>query len=143
MRAIKCRQRRAGHADYLQCPSFSIHHCHGLSLRHGALALKIMAPGFRALLAGYDIVFLQETFLISDQERQLYLPPGYVCVACSRPCSDSLENQRGGVLVLYRATLTPFIQVLQLDLPAGADLLLLKVEDTVLVNAYLPPSGYP
>ncbi len=102
-----------------------------------------MIPEFRALLARWDVVILQETFLIPDQEVQLLLPTGYNCFACSRPCSDSLNNQRGGVLVMYRTDLPVPVRMASPSLPLGSDFMLLYIGDVLLVNVYLPPAGSP
>ncbi|RDX44986.1 DNase I-like protein [Lentinus brumalis] len=104
---------------------------------YGSFAVKASAPWFHNFVRQWDIVCVQETHLCPDQEDLLDLPPGYSCLARSRPQSDFMTNQRGGVLMIFRAELP----IKDVTPSATSDLLAVEIGTVTLLNVYLPPSN--
>ncbi|KAI0715213.1 Endonuclease/exonuclease/phosphatase [Earliella scabrosa] len=105
----------------------------------GRLALQCSTPWFQRFVTQWDVLLLQETHLRPLQEEQLVLPPGYNCVARSRPESAQMAHQGGGLAAIFKQSLN----VSDVTPDDEGELMILRVGDVTLVNVYLPPPGSP
>jgi len=106
---------------------------------HGKLPLKIETNDLRALLAGVDILLLQETHLYKDQEYVLALPRGFTTMARGRFHSDECSRPSGGMGVIFRSHLP----LQMLEQWSSADCLTLKLGPVYILCVYLPPENSP
>ncbi|KAM5531363.1 hypothetical protein V8D89_014956, partial [Ganoderma adspersum] len=103
------------------------------------MALRATTQWFQHFLMQCDILLLQETHLAPEEENQLQLPAGYKCYALSRPQSAAGKHQGGGLLAIYCTTL----HVLILTPLGETEVMLLRVDNLLIVNMYLPPPSSP
>lgn len=87
----------------------------------------------------WDIVLIQETHLRPGEEDQLLLPPGYTCVAMSRPASLAFRHQGGGLIAIFPTSLG----VANITPTPETEIMLLRVLDVTVANVYLPPPNSP
>lgn len=88
------------------------------------------------MLEGYDVMALQETWLVEGSERSVRWPDGFKAYVSSRPVRDDMRSVGGGVAVLVRDSL-PHSQCPNLSWP---DIMVLDFGTHYLVASYILPS---
>jgi hypothetical protein len=62
----------------------------------GLLCVKLYSPEFEDLLKAHDIVILQETHLLPDDEDCLAVPRGFYALSMCRKVTGPAERHGGG-----------------------------------------------
>lgn len=106
---------------------------------HGDLMARIRDPAFLDIITQYDIIGLQETWLLDGIETALPWPDGYKAYVSSRPrpAVEDFGRPGGGVAVLIREELEHSVCT-QLQWP---DLLVFDMGPFYLVVTYILPSN--
>ncbi|KAK7054062.1 hypothetical protein R3P38DRAFT_2478736, partial [Favolaschia claudopus] len=100
----------------------------------GNLCVKLYSPEFEDLIKENDIVVLQETHLLPDDEECLATPKGFYALSVCRKLTGSWERHGGGVTAFIRNG----IQASKSPL-SSPDILVLDLITCWLVGAYILP----
>lgn len=101
----------------------------------GNLLAKLSCPEIQLLIASHDVVFLQETHLLPNQDSLIIVPDGYEAISRPRPSTQSSKRAWGGLVVIFRIELNLMVK----NEFSSSDIMAVEVLDCLLINAYIPP----
>jgi exonuclease III len=100
----------------------------------GLLCVKLYSPDFEDILKVNDIVILQETHLLPDDEDCLAVPHGYFALSVCRKVTGPWERHGGGVTAFIKNNIHATKSGL-----SSPDILVLDLGTCWLVGAYVLP----
>ncbi len=106
---------------------------------HGELDWMLRDPEVLDLFSSYDIILLQETWLLEGEELSLPIPGGYTLWSSPRPDLAEMEKQGGGLAVLFRTGM-PITWCRELS---SSECMVLDLPTLTIVLVYLPPYASP
>lgn len=104
--------------------------------KHGELMLRLRDQEWLDIVQQYDIIALQETWLLDGHESAMPWPNGYKHYVSSRPAAPDMRRRGGGVAVLVREGI-PHVLCTHMT---WLDMLTLDFGCLYLVCSYVPPS---
>lgn len=104
---------------------------------HGNIMLKARDTDWLAHLDGFDVVSLQETWLVDGMESSIPWPPGFIVHASSRPLRHDMRRPGGGVVVLVRDSV-PHVACKRLMWP---DIVVLDFGTHYFASSYILPAS--
>ncbi len=104
---------------------------------HGELDLMLRSPSDLKLLQEFDIILLQETWLLPDQDTTLPIPDGYSFISFPHPDPEisGMRRPSGGLAVMYRSA----IEVVVCKELSSSESLVLDLDDLTIILSYLTP----
>lgn len=101
------------------------------------MILKARSPDFINTICNYDVIALNETWLVEGHESSIPVPDGYTLHVASRPNSSQGKTTMGGVAVFVRSSI-PHCRCPGLS---GPDILTLDFGFLFFIAAYLLPAN--
>lgn len=106
---------------------------------HGEIDWMLCDPELIRLFSSYDVILLQEMWLLPDGHLSLPIPKGYTFWSCSYPKSQDVDRQSGGLAVMFHSE----VSIEWCKELSSPECMVLDLPDMTVTLLYLPPPGSP